>query len=586
MSVLPPFEGGDEVLHFNYVQQLAQTGFLPDRAASATNAPRQASGQPPLYYAAAAGVARLLGLPMVEGGALLAQLETAGTYKNPWYSPPDPWNRTDNRNVLLVSIDASQAEAPYTTVTGNLSVLRFTSLAFGSAGVIAAYAGACAVFRGRRWQSLTAAVFALTPQYVHMSAILHNDIAPYALSAVAIAIGLHLTARKRILYWHVLLLGLVIGLAGLSKINALLIAPGIALALLVAWRQDRVPWRIVAIRQALLIVSAAIIILPWMFWGLQTVGDSLGTATHLRAGYYYPQPLTLPELLPLLPEVYLGYWGKLASAVYLSPLVYFLLTGILAMSFMGYLFGRKSGWWAGDSRTAQVILCCLIVVCAAAGLWQWLRTIHFITGRLLYPAHLPLALAVTGGLALLSRCRPLRNAVVFYPVSILAYAAVIAAPLSLMLAYSPVTASALPAGLRGGPIDFDGSIRFAGYRRPDDVLRAPLTRMTLCWEVLQPPSRPAAFAIKVQNGADEVAGRTSVFGMGRFPVTLWQMGDRFCDEVDIPLTGDPMPGQPYNVILIVLDAATGAVDWPAVDGTGQPLPYPLLGQLAWPGDGR
>jgi hypothetical protein len=113
----------------------------------------------------------------------------------------------------------------------------------------------------------------------------------------------------------------------------------------------------------------------------------------------------------------------------------------------------------------------------------------------------------------------------------------------------------------------------------DPLVTGALARYTLCWDILPgaPPDKSAAFSLKLftQDGV-QVADRTSLPGMGRYPAGAWQPGDRVCDAVDLPITGVIAPGAVYNLILVLLDAETLAVDWAARTADGAPLLIPLI----------
>jgi hypothetical protein len=103
--------------------------------------------------------------------------------------------------------------------------------------------------------------------------------------------------------------------------------------------------------------------------------------------------------------------------------------------------------------------------------------------------------------------------------------------------------------------------------------------MRMCWEVLQSTERPAAFSIKLVHDGQIIADRTSVHGMGRYLSVLWKTGDIFCDTVEIPISTPPQAGQVYDVLLVILDARTQAVDWQATAPDSTPIQYPFIAQV-------
>jgi hypothetical protein len=204
-----------------------------------------------------------------------------------------------------------------------------------------------------------------------------------------------------------------------------------------------------------------------------------------------------------------------------------------------------------------------MVLLGIVGLIHWLQTIQFITGRLMFQAHLAVMLGLTAGLYLLARHFPgWTRALQVYATGLGVTAGVVLVPVSLYTAYAPpplLNPDQLPA-LSGNPVDFDHTIRFLGYTQDSPVLNAPMHTIQLCWQVLQPAARPAAFSLKFVHDGNIVADRTSVQGMGRYDSGQWKIGDIWCDRADVPVNGAVVPGQTYDVLLVMLDAKTQAVD--------------------------
>jgi hypothetical protein len=363
-------------------------------------------------------------------------------------------------------------------------------------------------------------------------------------------------------------------------------------------------------------VVMALILGPWIVYGVTTFNDPFGFRTHNNPERANIVP-TLGQFVRALPEVYLSYWGKLGtSAIWLSPLLYALFGVIPMLSVVGYaVYFVRCRRWPHPLVKYQATVLIVIGLCVFAGLLQWLRELfaisYVITGRLMYAGHVVVAIGLAGGLMLLphplapsplaqrggtarSGKSPLydvergfrgeANMLSIYAVTLLAAASLIFAPLRLYTAFAPpplLTPQQLLA-LEGGPIDFDQTIRFLGYARPDlHVYQGRLHRITLCWQVLKPTTRPAAFALKFFESPTVTVGeRTSVHGLGHYPSVLWKTGDIFCDDVDIPISGAIEPGRVYNMILTLMDAQTMAANWPATlppDNT--PVQYPFIGQV-------
>ena len=581
---LPVMEGGDEYLHYSYVQYLLRENQLPDRTTFLTNSMQQQSGQPPLVYWTAAMLMRLANLPADDDNAMWAR---SLDFRNPWYAPPDQWNRTDNRNLFFHGGGEQAFETA--TIEQIDRVIRLTGLIFGLLAVIGAYGAAVEVFGRGRWAITATAIFAFTPQMIHVSSFTNTDSGMIAFAALATWGTLRLL-RLGASPGRLLVIGLLLALAGLSKVTGLLVAPGVGVAILLDGYRRKLPiWKIVW--NGLLVgIPLILFFAPWMLYGLITYGDPLGTNTHLRPGYFYEQPLALIDLFPLLPEIYLGYWGKLASAIYLHPVTYTAMGVMLVLAVMGY------GLWFIQSRfrikidltnlrLQQLFVLGTIILFGIGGLIHWLQTIQFITGRLMFQAHTAVAILITGGLYLLARRFPgALHGIQVYSVGVIVMAGVLLTPISIYTAYTPptmLTNEQLPV-LEGNPVDFEQTIRFLGFRQDSPVLEGNQHSLTLCWEVLKPTERPAAFSVKLVHDGNIIADRTSVHGMGRYDSGQWKAGDRWCDRVDVPISSPPEAGMTYDILLVMLDARTQAVDWQATTMEGVPIQYPFIGQVVAP----
>lgn len=585
--VLPTLEGSDEPLHFNYSMLLLAENRLPDRATRNTNATQQASGQPPLSYWTGALLLRLLNLPPVDGDVLLNHVGT--DVRNPWYSSKEPWARHDNRINFIHGADDRLFGLPNAVAAAH--ALRLLATVWGALAVIGAYGAAGEVFRRRLWQLTATAIFAFMPTMLHISSYITNDTAATAFGTLALWAALRLMrtgTSPRLL----IVLGALLALGILSKVSVLLIGPAVGLALLIAWRDARArPARI--LRDALCFaLPLAVIALPWIAYGTLTYGDPFGFNTHRHptAGFYFEQPRTLAEIAPLLPNLYLSYWGWSFFAL-LSPVTYTLLGGLIALSAAGYLLGRRVTRWSPlRKRQALVLLAAFVVV--LLGMIRWMQQLSITGGRLMYPAHIAVALALTGGLYLLARRWPRIDFPLRAASAVLLGCAGLIFPLAAMRdAYYPPPLrdpAALPA-LQGGPVDFDGTIRLLGVRQPDARIRSDLHPVEACWQVLRATSRPAAYSLKLIRDGVIVADRTTLFGTGRFPSQDWHPGDTFCDafnlwmdDPDVPDDPLPEPATVYDLLVVVIDAETGAADWPATTPDGAPLDTVIVGQSVSP----
>lgn len=581
---LPPMEGSDEPLHAAYVAYLRAEHRLPDRSNYLQDCTRQQSGQPPLVYVLGAVLLDALRAPNPGCDATFTYYYEQTD--NPWALAPRPTRRDDNnRNFLPVS-----TLPPPDGLPGTLYALRLMSVVFGAVGVVAAYLAAGEVFRREEWRLLTAAVFAFTPTYLHVSAYFSNDPAAAALTTLVVWRALHLLNRG-VTVRRLLIVGVLAGVGSLAKASVFLALGAVAVAVLFAEFNAHERRPLPTLRAA--VVDGLWVALPvlltfgvWVVWGTLTYGDPLGTGTHVHPVLRYDPPLGWGTTLRTMPDVYLTYVGLLGYAnVYMHPATYAALTAVLALALLGYALATRR------VNTYAVVLFVLWVA-TFIGFLRWYRVIYDVTGRLLLPAHIAFALMIVGGVAVLAGRVPKRGAALRVSTAgVFLAAGLLATFTSLHAAYPPrfITASALPP-LRGTPYTFDNTLRLLGYHRPggDEIPpNAKLDTVTLCWEVLQPTDRLAAYAVRYVKDGIAAGNRTTVHGLGKYNSTQWQAGAVFCDAVDVPI-GDPLfgavppePGNSYDVLVFLLDADTGDVNWQATTPDGTPVPFPVVGQVSF-----
>ncbi|HSN78153.1 MAG TPA: glycosyltransferase family 39 protein, partial [Anaerolineae bacterium] len=255
---VPAWQAPDEPAHFNYIHELAATGQFPvlrmgdydqvylERLTGEGFPPelslaslRYEAHQPPLYYLLGAGVLRLTG--------------------------------------------------------GELLPLRLLSVALGALFIVLIYAIVRLIFPGRPALALGAAAFtAFLPMHVAQAASVNND----ALAEVLLAMILLLSIRYVKLAMlgprspaprDALAIGLLLGLALITKVSAYVAIPIALAAPLIAWYEHRrAPVNHSPIHHspinhfALILLPALLIALPWYVRNAQLYGnlDVLGRSWH------------------------------------------------------------------------------------------------------------------------------------------------------------------------------------------------------------------------------------------------------------------------------------------------------------------
>ncbi|MBA3874382.1 MAG: glycosyltransferase family 39 protein, partial [Anaerolineae bacterium] len=299
----PVMEGMDEPVHYNYVEYLRAENHLPDRTTYLTNSTRQASGQPPLVYWLTGLPLRLLNPAFEDGQALLDNLYHV--VRNHWVVPNmDTSNRRDNLNLYYHGRDEQAFENPL--VVYKVHIMRLVSLALAVIAVAGAYAASREVFPNSAWALVSTALFAFTPTMIEAGSTVTNDIGAICFGTLAIWQTLRLLRRgdKPL---TLILMGIFAALAGLSKINGLLVVPGMLIAILFANRSRSQSFKQLIINGVLFAIPLLILFAPWVIWGALQYHDPIGINTyeHGDPRYYFATLRPLSEVVKLLPDFYM-----------------------------------------------------------------------------------------------------------------------------------------------------------------------------------------------------------------------------------------------------------------------------------------
>ena len=405
--IIPLGEAPDEVPHFTVVRFLAQNGRLP------TGTDEHEAWQPPLYYALGA----VLTLPIEDGLEMPFAVRA-----NAHFDPADP---RAPKNLLL----HSSAEAwPFRGWALAWHLVRVLSVALGAITVWTVFRLGSVVFPEQPAIPLTmAALTAFTPQFIFMSAVVNNDNAATTLSALTlwqVAALLHDPDCSR--QWRrAAVLGLLLGLAVLSKASLIALLPIAGVAIVVSSARCELPAEAAAggeqaragyevthpagrsSRVWLAIVSLVVafglaaLLAGWYFvrnW--QLFGDPMGWSflrqTHaLREG-----PLTLNVLAWLVEGIFRSFWlGWIGIA--LDVLLYWLIGVVCLVGAAGFVVWLVRRWKTlGWSTLWTLALLGLHAVLTIASLVQWTATVQGTDqGRLIYPILPTVMLVVASGWA-------------------------------------------------------------------------------------------------------------------------------------------------------------------------------------------
>lgn len=571
-----PFEAPDEVGHFYYVIYLLQDGRLPVVSAEEPDPDHPSyeheGVQPPLYYASAAFVVRLLERP------LHLDLDDAGLplTGNPHSTCGQPGARY---NVAYFSHDPHRLQFPYKGRIRVLHVVRLWSSLLGMATVAGVFAATRLAFPGTRAAAwLAAGLVAFTPEFLFAAGAVNNDNLVTALSTW----GVYLTLRvlRDGLHWsRTLALGVLAGLATLAKFSGALLLPLSLLAVLVALvlrKPKSSPlastiasrWPSI-IGHSLLVTGAFLVISGWWFlrnWTLY--GDLTGTLPMLEI-LSLRQDMSVSVLIRELPGLFRSWWGTFGCT---AP------PGWFYLPYLALVLGGLAGLVVDRRRMRRnwpvvgIWLAWLALMFVAYVRWNWI--IHAAKGRLLYPAMVVVAgLLGRGWAAWSGRYRWLAPALLG-----LSAMGAVAVPFTVMIpAVSPPPIYSSVADVHPGqPLDgrFGSEIGLVGYDldatslEPGDWLD-----LTLYWHALAQPPEHYVLAIQLVSAVPHDTATLVNFntwtGGGSYPTGYWHPGDVIADHYQLQIP-DQVPraqGWYLQVVLFHLDG-------------GARLPFRLNGEPA------
>jgi 4-amino-4-deoxy-L-arabinose transferase-like glycosyltransferase len=278
--VFTPYSGHDEVMHYAYLQVLAEEGRVPRipdldawRAGFRDSSVEQPSfdhAPEELFRYADKPADRMMSFTTADWYGDYPTTVWAVTYDGDYF--PSGWIYTANHPPLFYML----MTPIYWLVDGldidqQIYFFRLATIPMGMLTVVFAYLTVRTIFPRDRFLAMTVPAFvAFQPQISYESAMLNNDILAIMFTSAVIwmlAVGL----RRRFPIWNCLLMGLFLGLAILSKSTSVTTAALIAIAMIFGlhWKD----WPMWMPKGALVAGVAALISAPWIVYMMSTYGD-------------------------------------------------------------------------------------------------------------------------------------------------------------------------------------------------------------------------------------------------------------------------------------------------------------------------
>lgn len=590
--VTPAFEASDELWHYPMVQHLAGGNPLPVQVFDPALAGpwNQEASQPPLYYYLGAALTfwidqsdmaevRRLN-PHVDNGVITSDGNTNLAVHDP---SADPWH-----GALLA-----------------VRVVRLFSVLLGTATVYLTYRIAREVTPDRPEVALTAAALnAFLPMFLFISGAVNNDNLAIPLSSLAILLMIRIVTRGQrsgysVQWWEWALLGVVIGLAALTKEGTLGLIPlAVGTAFVATWqRAVSVPrfaatgdqpmpvftariWAALGrLLVSLILIAAPIILIAgwWYYRNIVLYGDWLGWNAFIAVLGQRAHPASLSQLWGERHGFMMSFWGLFGGVnIPMEPWIYTSLNALLVLAVFGFavylarllvtewrLFSAsREPWYAKLLRPVErnfgLIVILLFAAAVVFGLVQWATTTWSSQGRLVFTAISALCILTALGwfglvdlLDLTGFKRPVRSAIVAVPLVFLFLVAALAPWVWIRPAYQPpVYTGPLPWAANS---PFGEQMRLAGYEllgysdlRPGDQLRVRLE-----WETLRPMERDWSVFVHLNDPVLglPIAQRDMYPGQGLLSTRRLMPGQRLVN--DYVLTIPPTAVAPADLELAV-----------------------------------
>lgn len=524
----PIFEGPDEIEHYRYIRTLQATGQLP----APDGQPYGQFHQAPFYYVLLLPMAMLL--PDDDFHEIDGRI-------NPYhgYDLSRPGN--DNKNVYL-HYRAELFPTLSSPTARAVHVLRLFSIGLGVGTLLFAWASFRLIWpQHPHRQYLALGLLACWPQFTYISSVINNDNAAFFLASGAFYLCIR-QIKQGVTWQSAGLLGVVLGLALLTKASLLILAVPIGLITLLQPRT----WR-----YAVLTLVITLLVSGWWYWRNYTL---TGDATGIQAMFTtWPAQVLDAEGSPLLQGVeravfgYRTFWARFGhGAVAVHDTIYQIydVLGMVALGGLAYALWRGRRQQSGERSTHLLI----IFVAAFALIWVFSLILSASIalagnqGRYLFPGIIAWTVLITTGLeALLNRLkRP-----VVYAALVIGFALI---NLTALLGYFYPAYRVLPVPddmPRFIGLNYENTAELMGMSPVSlDIVPGQQFTVELYWRAIAPqPDTLLSYVHAVD--APHVIRRDSIPGNGHRPAQNWLPGETWAERYVVSIPADLEDGTEY-----------------------------------------
>jgi Dolichyl-phosphate-mannose-protein mannosyltransferase len=558
----PLFEASDELWHYPMVQHLSQGGALPVQDPNNVGPWRQEASQPPLYY-------------YLTGWAT-AWINTNDLPQVRWLNPHvDNGVITPDGNINL-AIHTPAENWPWQGTVLAVRLIRLMSVLMSAGTVLFTYLLAREYFEDEASRLAAAGLVAFVPMFVFISGAVNNDNMSALLSSTIFFLLVFLVRRPLRFNWKFSVgLGLLLGIAALTKQSALGLYPLTGLTLVVLSLQrigfhfSQTAFRahfIFILKHSLLAFVPGLLIPAWWYYrNIVLYGDLLGWNGFIDILGKRAAPASLLQLWGERESFTRSYWGLFGGVnVPMSDWIYTVLNLMALIAFLGLTFfairavikflrerptdskGANLLYRLIDSLGQWVPYALLLgmLILLAYGLYQWATVTWSMQGRLVFSGISAIAVLMVIGLRTL-----LPGAVRAWGLgAIMIFMAVVsaAAPFAFIGPKYVDPPSLTPAQLAGiehplnvdfGSVNFPPEMRLLGYKLDlSEVKPGGSVPLTLYWQSLVAMDRDWSVFVHVLDENGVIIAHRDVFpGVGLMPTRKWQVGETLADTYLIPI---------------------------------------------------
>ncbi len=533
-AVTPLFEAPDELQHYARIKQLGEAIGLLQLDPAVSQLSHQQRYQQPLYH--------LLGVLATfwDNAGDMPQLLRFNPHADIGVAKAD-----GNVNLL---IHTSEERFPYQGTSLGVHALRLLSVLMGTGTVLITYLITLEIFPQRQYLALgAAAVNAFIPQFLFISGAVNNDNLVTILSSLVLWLLIPLVETPILRLGSVqvsvrrsVLLGVIIGLATLTKVNSLGLLPLAVLVVAISsYRQRSV--KLFASRAALLL-SAAALVSGWRFvrnWRLY--GDPTALQMFLNTlAPRQPQP-TLRQLMAEWGDYAQSLWGLFGLGnVPLgdpAPRILDILALLGALGMLIFLIRAWQRRQTNERAWIKVLVLLAWLVILFGSLMSWVIRIATSIGRFLFPAISSISILLFLGLSQFVPQRYTKMLACLIGGLMFVIAAVtpfryIAPAYAKPHLLSETEIQTIPNRL---DISFGGVMKLLGYDLPRSNTQYPITNnlkpgnsltITLYWQSLAEMNQDYSVFVHLLDENELIVAQRDMYpGQGLYPTSLWSPGD-------------------------------------------------------------